>query len=70
MFGVLSNSIDSLILSNGLVGGNCAHSLKIEIKISCLVEKEDAERSVKALHEVFELGSDIEADVNGDLPNL
>lgn len=39
-----------------------------EIKISCLVEKEDAERSVKALHEVFELESDVIADVKGDLP--
>jgi len=41
-----------------------------EIKISCLVEKEDAERSVKALHTVFELESDVEADVKGDLPDL
>lgn len=39
-----------------------------EIKISCLVEKEDAERSLKALHKVFELDSDEVADVKGDLP--
>jgi aspartate kinase len=41
-----------------------------EIKISCLVGKEDAERSQKALHEVFELGSDEIAEVKGDLPNV
>lgn len=39
-----------------------------EIKISCLVDKEDAERSVIALHKVFELESDEIADVKGDLP--
>jgi len=41
-----------------------------EIKISCLVEKKDAERSLKALHEIFDLGSDEIADVKGDLPNV
>lgn len=41
-----------------------------EIKISCLVDKEDAERSVKALHNVFELDSSETADVKGDLPNV
>lgn len=41
-----------------------------EIKISCLVEKKDAERSLKALHKTFELDSDEIAEVNGDLPNL
>ena len=41
-----------------------------EIKISCLVEKSDAQRAVKALHEVFGLGCDEVADVKGDLPNL
>lgn len=41
-----------------------------EIKISCLVDKEDAVRSVKALHDVFELDSDIIAEVKGDLPNI
>lgn len=39
-----------------------------EIKISCLVEKADAQRSLKALHTVFELDSDVIADVKGDLP--
>jgi len=41
-----------------------------EIKISCLVAKEDAERSLKALHGVFDLDSEEVADVKGDLPNL
>lgn len=41
-----------------------------EIKISCLVDKEQAERAVKALHEVFELDCDEVADVKGDLPNV
>lgn len=41
-----------------------------EIKISCLVSKEDSERSLKALHNIFELDSDVIADVKGDLPNV
>ena len=41
-----------------------------EIKISCLVDKEDAQRAVKALHKVFELESDEVAEVKGDLPNV
>ena len=41
-----------------------------EIKTSCLVEKSDAQRAVKALHEVFGLGCDEVADVKGDLPNV
>lgn len=41
-----------------------------EIKISCLVNKEDAKRALQALHEVFELESDVEAEVKGDLPNV
>lgn len=41
-----------------------------EIKISCLVDKKDAERSIKALHKIFELESDEIAEVKGDLPNL
>lgn len=41
-----------------------------EIKISCLVAKDDANRSVKALHDVFELNSDEVADVKGDLPDV
>lgn len=41
-----------------------------EIKISCLVEREEAEIAVKELHKVFELDSDEIAEVKGDLPNL
>lgn len=41
-----------------------------EIKISCLVDKDQAERAVKALHEVFELDCDEVAEVKGDLPNV
>lgn len=41
-----------------------------EIKISCLVAKNDANRSVKALHDIFELNSDEVADVKGDLPDV
>jgi len=41
-----------------------------EIKISCLVAKNDAKRSLKALHTVFDLDSDVVAVVKGDLPNL
>ena len=41
-----------------------------EIKISCLVDKENAQKAVKALHEVFELESDEIAEVKGDLPDV
>ena len=41
-----------------------------EIKISCLVDKDQAQRAVKALHEVFELDCDEVAEVKGDLPNV
>lgn len=39
-----------------------------EIKISCLVAKEDAQTAVKALHSIFKLDSEEVADVKGDLP--
>ena len=41
-----------------------------EIKISCLVDKCDAQQAVKALHKVFELESNEIAEVKGDLPNV
>ena len=41
-----------------------------EIKISCLVDKEDAKCAVQSLHKVFELESDVVAEVKGDLPNV
>ncbi len=40
-----------------------------EIKISCLVKKEDAKKAIVALCESFELECDKEAIVNGDLPD-
>lgn len=41
-----------------------------EIKISCLVEKNDAQQAVKALHKAFNLESTEIADVKGDLPDV
>ncbi len=41
-----------------------------EIKISCLVEKENANKAIKALCKTFGLESNVEAVVKGDLPNL
>lgn len=41
-----------------------------EIKISCLVDKADANRAVKELHRVFDLECDEVADVKGDLPDV
>ena len=41
-----------------------------EIKISCLVDKADAQQAVKALHKVFKLESNEIAEVKGDLPNI
>ncbi len=39
-----------------------------EIKISCLVDKENAKKAVQALHKVFELEGDSIAEVKGTLP--
>lgn len=39
-----------------------------EIKISCLVQKDDAHTALKALHSIFDLDSSEVADVKGDLP--
>ena len=41
-----------------------------EIKISCLINKDDAQKAVKALHEVFNLGCDEVAEVKGTLPDV
>lgn len=41
-----------------------------EIKISCIVDKEDAPRVIKVLHKVFALESDEIAEVKGDLPDF
>jgi aspartate kinase len=39
-----------------------------EIKISCLVDKSDARKALKALHGAFEMECDEIAEVKGDLP--
>ena len=41
-----------------------------EIKISCLVDKADADRAVKALHKAFDLECSEIAEVKGDLPDV
>ncbi len=41
-----------------------------EIKISCLVNKEDTHKAIRVLHDVFELNCDEIAEVKGDLPNI
>lgn len=41
-----------------------------EIKISCLVEKENANKAIKALCKEFDLETDVVAEVKGDLPNV
>ncbi|MBR6301701.1 aspartate kinase [bacterium] len=41
-----------------------------EIKISCLIDRADAEKAVKALHKTFNLESDEVADVKGTLPDV
>ena len=41
-----------------------------EIKISCLVEKKNAQEAIKALHSAFKLDSNVIAEVKGDLPNV
>ncbi len=41
-----------------------------EIKISCLINRDEAQAAVKALHEVFNLGCDEVAEVKGTLPDV
>lgn len=41
-----------------------------EIKISCLVDKDDAHKALRALHKVFDLECDDIAEVKGDLPDV
>lgn len=41
-----------------------------EIKISCLIDKADAQNAVKALHSIFNLESEEVADVKGTLPDV
>lgn len=41
-----------------------------EIKISCIVNKEDTRKAIQVLHDVFELNSTVIAEVKGDLPDV
>ena len=41
-----------------------------DCNLAISVEKKDAQKAVKALHEAFQLGCDITAEVKGDLPNV
>lgn len=41
-----------------------------EIKISCLVDKDKAQKAIQSLHKVFELECEEIAEIKGDLPNI
>jgi len=64
--GIASSMFETL----ATLGVNIRMISTSEIKISCLVDKSDANRAVQALHEEFGLSSDTIADVKGDLPNF
>ena len=64
--GIASTMFDTLAKE----GVNIKMISTSEIKISCLVDKEDAKRALQALHEIFELSSDTIAEVKGDLPDV
>ena len=64
--GIASSMFDTL----AKLGVNIKMISTSEIKISCLVDKADANRSVIALHEEFGLSSDTIAEVKGDLPDV
>lgn len=64
--GIASTMFETL----GAQGINIKMISTSEIKISCLVNKADAQKAVKALHDVFELSGDEVAEVKGDLPNV
>jgi len=64
--GIASTMFDTLAKT----GINIRMISTSEIKISCLINKEDAQKAVKALHEVFNLGCDEIADVKGTLPDV
>lgn len=66
--------IDRPGIAANMFGTLAKHGINIkmistsEIKISCLVEREEADAAVRGLHEVFELGCDTVAEVKGTLP--
>ena len=63
--GIASKMFETLALQNI----NIRMISTSEIKISCLVDKPDAEPAVNALHKVFELECRETAEVNGTLPD-
>ena len=64
--GIAATMFDSLAKANI----NIKMIATSEIKISCLVEKNNSKEAIKALHKAFDLGCDLVADVKGDLPNI
>lgn len=64
--GIASTMFETL----GKLGVNIRMISTSEIKISCLVDKNDAQKALKALHTVFELESNEAAEVKGDLPDV
>ncbi len=62
--GIASAMFDTL----ARLGVNIKMISTSEIKISCLVDGEDAQKAVKALHDAFDLASAEVADVKGTLP--
>lgn len=64
--GIASSMFDTL----AKLGVNIKMISTSEIKISCLVDKADANRSIIALHEEFGLSGDTIAEVKGDLPDV
>lgn len=64
--GIAATMFDSI----AKLGVNIKMISTSEIKISCLVEKDDAQKCVKELHKMFKLDSDEIADVKGDLPDV
>ncbi len=64
--GIASTMFDTLAKNNI----NIRMISTSEIKISCLINKEDAKAAVKALHEEFKLGCDEVAEVKGTLPDV
>lgn len=64
--GIAATMFDSI----AKLGVNIKMISTSEIKISCLVEKDDAQKCVKELHKMFKLDSDEIAEVKGDLPDV
>ena len=63
----IASTMFKTLASNGI---NIRMISTSEIKISCLINKDDAQKAVKALHDVFNLGCDEVAEVKGTLPDV